>query len=898
MEEVKPFVSICISPDRQIDYFITILFVIIGKKCNFASDRYLLTDTMYMKKITLLMFIAAWAQTMSAQEVDIFEQFALQKRVETPGLENNPAPVLPDITLPWDNVAQKRFEPGKKITTQKQLEKELAKMRKRYAPFMRDLAPKLPTVRKQYELKTFEWILLASEMREDKDGNLYPIPQVEPLETAAWKTVTIPHYTGPINKAEAIYKTQLELTPQWMAAENLYLHFNGIDYQAEVYINGKKAGSHTGLFGAFEVDIKPFVKQGSNTLEIRVLNDSPMMGDNYFLGPNRKYGKKLAASGGLGWDEPGLGKGWTMSPPGFGIWQRCLMEARPAAYIHEVYIHPLVEQRKAMVRIEIANTQKRPCTLSYSLFGQNFRETVAKDITLDDVSRIGKDSLGLTVCQFVIDFGKAPVRLWSLDEPWLYQLQVSVRDDGGTVDARKQQFGMRTFEESNTSVPKGRFYLNGKEIMLRGANMMGNLMQCVMRNDLDQLRDDILLAKIAGMTFWRMTQQPCQTEVYDYFDKLGLLAQTDMPAFNGYRKDAVEEVKPQLVEMMKLIRNHPCNAVISYCNEPDFNKPMMLDRQQHEQLFTLFDAVAASLHPGQVTKWIEGDYINLANKHSDHHCYDTWYGKSMKNQYLGGWFPTVKGWMCACGEFGAEGLDRIQLMQKFFPKKWLDTDPNGKWDPNRIPRCQSATIGKKWLNIKEETMEEWVGNSREYQRWATRLFTEALRRNPKINSFAIHLLIDAWPSSWLKAIMDTERSAKPAYFAYRDALRPVAVNLRPDSFYGFSGERSKTAIFVCNDTPQEYRDATLRYEIAYHGAMLYTGSSRVNISASKPQFHGYLNYVFPDVSNRDKLTVHVGLFDAAGKLIHDSSYDIEIFPVKDKGQQLVFPGGYKQMLIQ
>ena len=193
MEEVKPFVSICISPDRQIDYFITILFVIIGKKCNFASDRYLLTDTMYMKKITLLMFIAAWAQIMSAQEVDIFEQFALQKRVETPGLENNPAPVLPDITLTWDNVAQKGFEPGKKITTQKQLEKELAKMRKRYAPFMRDLAPKLPTIRKQYELKTFEWILLASEMREDKDGNLYPIPQVEPLETAAWKTVTIPH---------------------------------------------------------------------------------------------------------------------------------------------------------------------------------------------------------------------------------------------------------------------------------------------------------------------------------------------------------------------------------------------------------------------------------------------------------------------------------------------------------------------------------------------------------------------------------------------------------------------------------------------------------------------------------------------------------------------------------
>ena len=125
-----------------------------------------------------------------------------------------------------------------------------------------------------------------------------------------------------------------------------------------------------------------------------------------------------------------------------------------------------------------------------------------------------------------------------------------------------QQFGMRSFVESAESTPNGRFYLNGEEIKLRGANMMGNLMQCVIRNDMDQLRDDILLAKIAGMTFWRMTQQPCQPEVYDYFDKLGLLAQTDMPAFNGYRKDAVEEVKPQFVELMKLVRNHPSNAVI------------------------------------------------------------------------------------------------------------------------------------------------------------------------------------------------------------------------------------------------------------------------------------------------------------------------------------------------
>jgi hypothetical protein len=80
------------------------------------------------------------------------------------------------------------------------------------------------------------------------------------------------------------------------------------------------------------------------------------------------------------------------------------------------------------------------------------------------------------------------------------------------------------------------------------------------------------------------------------------MAQTDMPSFNGYRKDAVEEVKPQFVEMVRLVRSHPSNIVVSYCNEPDFTKPMMLDREGHKQLFSGFDSVANQLNPVQVTK--------------------------------------------------------------------------------------------------------------------------------------------------------------------------------------------------------------------------------------------------------------------------------------------------------
>src|SRR6476620_12327341 len=107
--------------------------------------------------------------------------------------------------------------------------------------------------------------------------------------------------------------------------------------------------------------------------------------------------------------------------------------------------------------------------------------------------------------------------------------------------------------------------------------------------------------------------------------------------------------------------------------------------------------------------------------------------------------------------------------------------------------------------------------------------TESLRRDPKMNSFALHLLIDAWPAGWLKSIMDADRKAKPAYFAYLDALRPIAVNLRPDAFYGFSGDKGNISVFVCNDNPEAIIDGTLRYQVAFEGDILKTGSLKAKV---------------------------------------------------------------------
>ena len=91
------------------------------------------------------------------------------------------------------------------------------------------------------------------------------------------------------------------------------------------------------------------------------------------------------------------------------------------------------------------------------------------------------------------------------------------------------------------------------------------------------------------------------------------------------------------------------------------------------------------------------------------------------------------------------------------------------------------------------TLADWVENGQAHQAWATRLMTEAFRRDRRMNSFAIHLFIDALPAGWMKTIMDCgSRQPKPAYFAYREALTPLMVTLRADRIAWHFSRREPT----------------------------------------------------------------------------------------------------------
>ncbi len=852
------------------------------------------------RKITVIISITAIlihlliAETI-AQDQDRFARIGnLAGTTREQLLEEKIPEPLPEIRLPVKHDKNAVFEPFQLMDTREELNAELDRLRGEYLPFMQDYAPEISIPRERIELDEFDW-------RKEEEEDIADFSNI--LEgKGEWKKVRIPHFGPPLGRAVTYYRRQVSISREMIRQGALFICFKGVDYKALVFLNGTCIGSHEGFFGPFEFNITKYAREGENTLVVKVENDFTTLGSKDDRG-NFEIGNKIYAGTGPGFDDPETG--WHHCPPGMGIYQECYIEARDPLHFNDIFIRPLVDAEEAEVRLEINNYAgtDEQIKLRLSLYGQNFEKTLFEEKAfiprttyipgVGDLAKAEdwkeydlKMGYGVNFLKFRIPVEDP--RLWSNSTPWLYQLQVELLDSTGKITDRVSgQFGMRSFTMDTLSVPRGMMYLNGEKIRLRGANTMGYMQQDVMKQDWDQLIDDILLARACHMNFIRLTQRPVQEEIYEYADKLGLLLQTDLPLFGGLRPNQFSEAARQAGEMERLVRNHPSNIMISYINER-FPNAMgnphrnIASAQEYYQFFKASDQTVLFANPDRVIKAGDGDYDPPSPGLPDNHCYNLWYnghGLGVGEMHKGYWQPVKPGWYYACGEFGAEGLDPVNTMKKYYPEEWL---PHNKveeklWTPLPIAASQTTAFHYLWYNTPH-SLADWVESSQEHQARAVRLQAEAFRRNNDMVSFAVHLFIDAWPAGWMKAIMDVDRQPKKAFFAYRDALNPLLATLRTDRFHFFSGEQVDIEAWLSNDLneiPEGYR---LRYQLERGGKVLFAHAVEPQFEMNGSKFQGYISFEAPRVSKRTGYTLRLGLFDDTGGEVSQSVIGLDVWP--------------------
>lgn len=846
---------------------------------------------------------------------DIFANIAMMgMNNQDKNLVAPPPPVLEEKYFSKDGIDTEAIVTlTDKMSTREELYEEVEKQKAYYKPFFEDYAPELKETRRKKDLVAFSWKVGTPEDAQDFIGLMQG--------KGEWEKLNIPHFGEPRGVATTYYRTTFDLTQEDLELGSIWVSFKGVDYKAHVFMNGMFLGSHEGFFAPFEFDFTAQAKVGENTLFVMVENDYITMGNVSEYQGERLTGDKLYASTGLGYDDPL--EGWHHCPPGMGIYQDVCIESRKDIFISDIFVRPMLEEQKAEIWLELHSCQvgHRDIKINLSMYGQNFKETVFEDMlykpetyltvgtgdSLTEANMKAEGTLGSGIPMRMgrgVNYIKIPVSMedikkWELSQPWLYQLQVQIIDEQGQYgDGKQRHFGMRSFEMDDEDTPKGKFYFNGRQIRLRGANTMGHEQQCVLKKDWEQLYTDLILAKVCNMNFLRLTQRPVQPEIYDFCDKIGLMIQTDLPLFASLRRNQFVEAVRQTQEMEHLIRSHPSTIMVSYINEPMPNAQNMphrgLERAELEDFFKCADLALKILNPDRVIKHVDGDYDPPTEGFPDNHCYPCWYnghGIDIGKLHKGYWMAIKEGWHYGCGEYGIEGLEEVSVMKKYYPTEWLPHTPKEEknWSPQSILGAQTGNFHYFFYET-QDTLESWVEESQKHQAQSTALMTQAFRRDSRMNSFAYHLFIDAFPAGWMKTIMDVDRNPKQAYFAYRDALTPVMVSLRTDRVKVFEKECINVEAWICNDTHKEFKDATINYQVMKDGEVFVAQKQKVEMPVCESKFQGYIPFVAPEVEERSVYEIHLSLVDKE-EVIHQTSISMEVFPaVKSLERKVCFIG--------
>ncbi|MCD6322059.1 MAG: hypothetical protein J7L77_03425, partial [Clostridiales bacterium] len=166
----------------------------------------------------------------------------------------------------------------------------------------------------------------------------------------------------------------------------------------------------------------------------------------------------------------------------------------------------------------------------------------------------------------------------------------------------------------------------------------------------------------------------------------------------------------------------------------------------------------------------------------------------------------------------------------------------------------------------------------------------------KIVSTAIHLLIDAWPSGWMKTLLDVDRVPKDAYFAFKESLEPLKINLRSDRWSAYAGETINVESWILNDE-EEIDSLHAAAGVYINGQWVYGYSIEIDsITACTSMAHAIIPVKIPEINEMAEITIQVNLMIGHETVSHDR-LSIGIYPVTTSNLPVYPIGEMAEILI-
>lgn len=323
------------------------------------------------------------------------------------------------------------------------------------------------------------------------------------------------------------YHRNIELTAEEITGKKILLHFEGSDFITKLWVNGEYAGSHRGGYARFSFDITSYLQEGENQITVKV-EDS--------LSMEQPRGKQR-------WIKENFGCWYVQTT---GIWKTVWMETVPETYLTSLKMTPDMEANSISMEYEVNEDSEDKLKIKTEIW---FEDTLINS-SVKPVFR-GKTSDEISV--YRPDVTPWGVYKWSVTEPFLYDVKISVLKNGETVDEAASYFGMRDIR-----IEKGNILLNGRPIYQRLILDQGYWEESHLTPpDEEALIDDI--DKIFAMGYNGVRKHmKIEDERFLYWcDKKGMLVWSEMAATYEFSDNAVEEFTAEWMEIVRQNYNHP-----------------------------------------------------------------------------------------------------------------------------------------------------------------------------------------------------------------------------------------------------------------------------------------------------------------------------------------------------
>ena len=350
----------------------------------------------------------------------------------------------------------------------------------------------------------------------------------------------------------AWYSKKITIKPEWKD-KRVFVTIGASDWKTTVWLDGKELGSHEGGYTPFSFELTNLKHGTAQNLVIRV-DDKRR---DFTLYGKQGYGNAR------------------------GLWQTIYVEARGQDFLDAVHFTPDIDKNQVKVTAYLGNSATKDLDIELTINGNQkitIRETFPK---------------GKTQHSFIVPIPSP--RLWTLEDPYLYETNVKLADD-----EVKSYFGMRKISTVNLPNTNYKYIaLNNKPVYMQLALDQSYHPTGFYTFPTDEfMKNEILLARNIGLNGIRTHIKVDVPRKLYWADKLGVLVMSDLPNFWGEPdKNAQKESEYTLHEMIKRDYNHP--AIFSWIV---FNETWGLKTKQE------VNGKKQSVYLPETQKWVASVY--------------------------------------------------------------------------------------------------------------------------------------------------------------------------------------------------------------------------------------------------------------------------------------------------